>query len=275
MLSPQPCPRTGTSAARTSSSVALFALVSAAVLTAAPVRAEDVLLDLPAPRAVSGKPVTDASSRPERVAPPPATVVAPGSAPATIMVDDATVTAGQPGASAVQKTGKGKPQPTPSNAKSAATANKPTSGKATSGKPTASKAKDDKNAAKNKQETNDCCGRPGMIPVCRCVPITKKKKHTEYDKKCELVCVPGCGLLHGGHGAGHAPGCCDDGCPSCADIRIRHRYTLQKRVTDKEYDSYEFKIEWVPASCAFGGCTDCARGDHGGHGFLYWLLRHE
>jgi hypothetical protein len=140
-------------------------------------------------------------------------------------------------------------------------------------------AKGDKKNETSKKETNDCCGRPGMIPVCRCVPITKKKSHTEYDTKCELVCVPGCGLLHGhhlgGHGSGHAPGCCDDGCPSCADVRIRQRKTLQKRVTEKEYATYEFKIEWVPASCAFGGCTECARGGHARHGFLDWLLSHE
>ena len=140
-------------------------------------------------------------------------------------------------------------------------------------------AKSDKKEGKKKEETNDCCGRPGMIPVCRCVPVTKKKSHTEYDTKCELVCVPGCGLLHGhclgGHGAGHAPGCCDDGCPSCADVRIRQRKTLQKRVTEKEYDSYEFKIEWVPARCAFGGCTECGDGRHGRGGFFDWLLSHE
>lgn len=135
-------------------------------------------------------------------------------------------------------------------------------------------------AAKPTRPDNDCCGRPGMVPVCRRVPVTRKKTHTEYDTKCELVCVPGCGLLHGHHVAGHghrgaAAGCCDDGCTDCGDMRIRQKHTLLKRVTEKEYDTYEYKIEWVCASCAFGhGCcgpTPAARPT----GLLGWLTAGE
>lgn len=248
---------------------ARLALAASAVLTAPLAHCQDVLLDLPAPRPVPVKPVTDAPAAPEPVAPPPAAAVAPGAAPATLTPDEDMLTDDE--AQAPRKA-----DGTPNAVKSGSDKTK---GDKSKSDKTKGDTKGDKKDEKSKQETNDCCGRPGMIPVCRCVPITKKKSHTEYDTKCELVCVPGCGLLHGrclgGHGSGHSPGCCDDGCPSCADVRIRQRKTLQKRVTEKEYDTYEFKIEWVPASCAFGGCTECARGGHARHGFLDWLLSHE
>ena len=98
------------------------------------------------------------------------------------------------------------------------------------------------------------------------------------------MCVPGCGLLHGHgkHGRGLAVGCCDDGCPSCADVRVRQRHTLLKKVTEKEYDTYEFKIEWVCARCATGSRCGAAAGSCHGHGgllgqggLLGWLFSHE
>ncbi len=90
----------------------------------------------------------------------------------------------------------------------------------------------------------NCC-RGGRYPVCRRVAIVKKKPHTEYDAKCELVCVPGCSLFHG----------CKDGC-SCNNVVIREKKTLLKKVTEKESCSYEYKIFWVCRSCAFGsGCS--------------------
>jgi hypothetical protein len=127
---------------------------------------------------------------------------------------------------------------------------------------------------------NDCCGRPGMVPVCRRVPVTRKKTHTEYDTKCELVCVPGCGLLHGHHAAGHgrhgaAAGCCDDGGTAGGAVQIRQKHTLLKRVTEKEYDTYEYRIEWVCASCAFGhGCCGPAPQPRPS-GLLGWLTGGE
>lgn len=257
---------------------ARLALAASAVLTAPLAHCEDVLLDLPAPRPVPVKPVTDAPAAPEPVAPPPATAVAPGDAPATLAPDEEMLTDDEAAAPTDRTNRQGTKPDAPRKADGKANATKTTSDTAKSDK-TRKDATGDTKDEKRKKETNDCCGRPGMIPVCRCVPITKKKSHTEYDTKCELVCVPGCGLLHGrclgGHGSGHSPGCCDDGCPSCADVRIRQRKTLQKRVTEKEYDTYEFKIEWVPASCAFGGCTECARGGHGRHGLLDWILSHD
>jgi hypothetical protein len=88
------------------------------------------------------------------------------------------------------------------------------------------------------------CPRGGLYPVCRRVPVTKKKPHVEYDMKCEHVCVPGCSLL---------AECRDgDGC-GCGNIRIREKKTLLKKVTQQEVSSFEYKIVWVCRACAFGG----------------------
>ena len=280
------CPHPAARAVASSCPLAGFArlaLAAAAVLTAPLAPCQDVLLDLPAPRPVPVKPVTDAPTPPEPVAPPPAADTAPGAAPATVTPEEAMLTDDEAAAPTDRTDAQGTEPDAPrkGDGKANATKTKSDTTKPDQAKSDKTKkdATGDKKDEKGKKETNDCCGRPGMIPVCRCVPITKKKSHTEYDTKCELVCVPGCGLLHGrclgGHGSGHSPGCCDDGCPSCADVRIRQRKTLQKRVTEKEYDTYEFKIEWVPASCAFGGCTECAHGGHGRHGLLDWLLSHD
>lgn len=287
MFGTRSCPRPARRVSGTPCRFARLALAASAALTAPLAPCQDVLLDLPAPRPAPVRPVTDAPTPPEPLTPPPATDAAPAPAAtvpdAEMLTDDETGPAAGPDS---RPTAPGNAPRAPKPDKAKAGGNKTDGNRADKPKTDTQKAqkskgdtKGDGKGAKKQEETNDCCGRPGMIPVCRCVPITKKKSHTEYDTKCELVCVPGCGLLHGhclgGHGSGHAPGCCDDGCPSCADVRIRQRKTLQKRVTEKEYDSYEFKIEWVPARCAFGGCTGCAGGGHGHGGFLDWLLSHE
>jgi hypothetical protein len=36
-----------------------------------------------------------------------------------------------------------------------------------------------------------CCGGPKLVPVCRCVPTTKKKPKTEYDVKRDLRALCG------------------------------------------------------------------------------------
>lgn len=98
-----------------------------------------------------------------------------------------------------------------------------------------------------------CTGSPRLVPVCRKVPVKKKKPHVEYDMKCELVCVPGCGCLKHGHHSGVGCTDCDDG--RCDDVRVRQKKTLLKTVTEKETESYEYKVEWVCADCAVGrGC---------------------
>lgn len=236
-----------------------LAVVAATLLIVPAGLAQDLQLDLPAPQPASAAPADDRPRAPEPLAAPPA---AADNAP----LDDGAKPAA-PRAAAGKATDK-------------KAAEKKAAGKEGAKKDGKKdgKKEDQEEGKKKKEDFNDCCGRPGMIPVCRCVPVTKKKSHTEYDTKCELVCVPGCGLLHGHDTKCMAAGCTGVGCPSCADVRIRQRKTLLKRVTEKEYDTYEFKIEWVPARCAFGGCLDCGPGAHGGPfrgGFLDWLLSHE
>lgn len=95
-----------------------------------------------------------------------------------------------------------------------------------------------------------CTGSPRLVPVCRRVPVKKKKPHTEYEMKCELVCVPGCGCLTHGHKA--VVGCTDCDEARCDDMRVRQKKLLVKKVTEKETESYEYKVEWVCADCAAG-----------------------
>jgi hypothetical protein len=116
-----------------------------------------------------------------------------------------------------------------------------------------------------------CTGSPRLVPICRKVPVKKKKPHVEYDIKCELVCVPGCGCL--GHGNSGGVGCtdCDEG--RCDDVRVRQKKTLLKTVTEKETESYEYKVEWVCADCAAGsGC--CGSSPAGGlPRFFSWFFQ--
>jgi hypothetical protein len=106
-----------------------------------------------------------------------------------------------------------------------------------------------------------CTGSPRLVPVCRRVPVTKKKPHVEYEMKCELVCVPGCGCLKHGH---HGPaGCTDCNDSRCDDVRVRQKKLLVKKITEKETASYEYKVEWVCADCA-AGRTCCGSGPANG-----------
>jgi hypothetical protein len=95
------------------------------------------------------------------------------------------------------------------------------------------------------------CPRGGLYPICRRVPLKKKKPHVEYQIKCEPVCVPGACLLGG----------CSTGC-GCGTT-IREKKSLLKKTTEKEVDSYEYKIVWVCRACAFGdGCRPRAEVPH-------------
>lgn len=111
-----------------------------------------------------------------------------------------------------------------------------------------------------------CCGGPKLVPVCRCVPTTKKKPKTEYDVKCEPVCVPGCGKHVFGKRQSGCSGCCSDGAgccdqPCCDRATIRQKKTLLKKVVEKEENAWEYKVEWVCANCAAGCCPDgCSAG---------------
>lgn len=134
--------------------------------------------------------------------------------------------------------------------------------KAQAAKPKAPAAKDKGKPATKPEKADEppSChdgSRCGLVPVCYRVPLTKKKKHTEYDTKCELVCVPGCGCFHGHHKDCSS---CTDGCghDGCENVDIRKKMLLLKKVTEKEQESYEYKIKWVCPSCAgmtSGSCT--------------------
>ncbi len=98
-------------------------------------------------------------------------------------------------------------------------------------------------AAADQEASAPTCPRGGLYPVCRRVPLKKKKPHVEYQMKCEPVCVPGSGLL--------------GGCPTGGGggTTIREKKSLLKKTTEREVDSYEYKIFWVCRACAFGdGC---------------------
>jgi hypothetical protein len=99
-------------------------------------------------------------------------------------------------------------------------------------------------AAADQEASAPSCPRGGLYPVCRRVPLKKKKPHVEYQMKCEPVCVPGAGLLGG----------CSTGC-GCGTTTIREKKSLLKKTTEQEVDSYEYKLVWVCRACAFGdGC---------------------
>lgn len=112
-----------------------------------------------------------------------------------------------------------------------------------------------------------CCASPRLVPVCRCVPTSKKKPKTEYDVKCELVCVPGCSShLCGKRFKGCADGCSDGCCDAtpCDHATIRPKKTLLKKVVDEEENAWEYEVEWVCATCATGCCSPggCEDGSH-------------
>lgn len=118
-----------------------------------------------------------------------------------------------------------------------------------------------------------CCDRGAMVPVCRCKPTTRKKQKTEYEVKCEPVCVPGCG----GSACGKRPaGCCGDGCDGdgccdtpCCNATVRSKKTLLKKVVDEEEPAMEYEVEWVCATCV-GGCSagGCDADGRGGRRLL-------
>lgn len=95
--------------------------------------------------------------------------------------------------------------------------------------------------------------RCGLIPVCRRVPVTITKPHTEYRMETELVCEPGCGGL-----LGCLLGCLHratgSDCDRCDNATVRPKKRLVKKVTDQKVASYEYKVFWVCRACAgFGG----------------------
>ena len=144
--------------------------------------------------------------------------------------------------------------------------------KATDGK---EKGKD-KQKEKDKEEPPKCmhCGaRCGLEAVCVCECGTKKKPKTEYEAKCDPICVPRCsGLPWPFSRCRHGGGCTD--CPSDAcRAWVRHRKTLVKETTDEEVSVIERKVKHVCCRCSATGKTGCCDGESAEHGgwWPHWL----
>ena len=138
----------------------------------------------------------------------------------------------------------------------------------------------DKDKSKEKDKPPACmhCGATcGLEAVCVCECGTKKKPKTEYEAKCDPICVPRCGSLpwplnrcrHGG-------GCTE--CPSDAcRAWVRQRKTLSKETKDEEVSVIERKVKYVCCRCAGAGRAGCCGGGESAglcgwwQGWLHWL----
>ena len=121
-----------------------------------------------------------------------------------------------------------------------------------------------------------CGATCGLEAVCVCKAGTKKKPVTEYETKCDPICVAGCS---GPLWARHRTGCTD--CPPdqcrCPGW-VRHRKTLVKETKDEEVCVVERSVAYVCAGCnAAGraGCCDAAASPRTGwwSGWLPTFLR--
>ena len=140
----------------------------------------------------------------------------------------------------------------------------------------------DKEKGKDKQQEKDkedppkcmhCGGRCGLEAVCVCECGTKKKPKTEYEAKCDPICVPRCsGLPWPFSCCRHGGGCTD--CPSDAcRAWVRHREKLVKETKDEEVSVIERKVKYVCCTCASRGKTGCCDGESAEHGgwWPHWL----
>ena len=118
-----------------------------------------------------------------------------------------------------------------------------------------------------------CGGRCGLEAVCVCECGTKKKPKTEYEAKCDPICVPRCsGLPWPFSRCRHGGGCTD--CPSDAcRAWVRHRKTLVKETKDEEVSVIERKVKYVCCQCTATGKTGCCGGEPAEHGgwWPHWL----
>jgi hypothetical protein len=133
-----------------------------------------------------------------------------------------------------------------------------------------------KEKEKSKEESPKCmhCGaRCGLEAVCVCECGTKKKPKTEYEAKCDPICVPRCsGLPWPFSRCRHGGGCTD--CPSDAcRAWVRQRKTLVKETKDEEVSMIERKVKYVCCQCSATGKTGCCGGEPTRHGvwWPHWL----
>ena len=133
-----------------------------------------------------------------------------------------------------------------------------------------------KEKEKSKEEPPKCmhCGaKCGLEAVCVCECGTKKKPKTEYEAKCDPICVPRCsGLPWPFSRCRHGGGCTDCQSDACR-AWVRHRKPLVKETKDEEVSVIERKVKYVCCRCTATGKTGCCGGEPAEHGGLWphWL----
>ena len=138
------------------------------------------------------------------------------------------------------------------------------------------KKKDESKKEKSKDEQPACmhCGaRCGLEAVCVCECGTKKNPKTEYEAKCDPICVPRCsGLPWPFSRCRHGGGCTDCQSDACR-AWVRHRKTLVKETKDEEVSVIERNVKYVCCQCSATGKTGCCGGEAAGHGgwWPHWL----
>jgi hypothetical protein len=138
------------------------------------------------------------------------------------------------------------------------------------------KEENKKEKEKSKKEFPTCmhCGaRCGLEAVCVCECGTKKKPNTEYEAKCDPICVPRCsGLPWPFSRCRHGGGCTDCQSDACR-AWVRHRKTLVKETKDEEVSVIERKVKYVCCRCAATGKTGCCGDEPAKHGgwWPHWL----
>jgi hypothetical protein len=136
--------------------------------------------------------------------------------------------------------------------------------------------KEESRKEKSKEESPKCmhCGaRCGLEAVCVCECGTKKKPNTEYEAKCDPICVPRCsGLPWPFSRCRHGGGCTDCQSDACG-AWVRHRKRLVKETKDEEVSVIEQKVKYVCCTCAGRGKTGCCGGEPTRHcgWWPHWL----
>ena len=129
---------------------------------------------------------------------------------------------------------------------------------------------------KSKEESPKCmhCGaRCGLEAVCVCECGTKKKPKTEYEAKCDPICVPRCSGLPWPFSRCRHGGGCTDGPSDACRAWVRHRKTLVKETKDEEVSVIERRVKYVCCQCSATGKTGCCSGEPTKHGvwWPHWL----
>jgi hypothetical protein len=134
---------------------------------------------------------------------------------------------------------------------------KPAKGEPAAQEPKAAKQDSRAKAERERPACMHCGATCGLVPVCICMPGTRKIQKTEYETTCDPVCVPCCS---------GPPWKCQrratscTGCEAeCHDAWVRQRKKLVAEQKDEERPTIERKVVWVCRGCDAGpsaGCTD-------------------